>query len=161
MLYKKLALPFEVNQRHRAKIAFHFSFAAKEKKGLVGRLEAQFTVEIEFTTAKVRKNNGPKQTRGRRDGERLHASSTQQVYRKKTRKLHGISVSRKARKKSSGQEQEVSKKKNSSNSLQGTKQHGSLRKERQNVSQKKLGSCPRVATQRVRTWARTWKASWN
>ena len=32
MLYNKLALPFEVNQRHRAKIAFHFSFAAKEKK---------------------------------------------------------------------------------------------------------------------------------
>ena len=44
------------------------------------------------------------------------------------------------------------------NALTGTGHPESLRRKRQQLSQKRLGSCPRAATQRVRTWNRTWKA---
>ena len=43
---------------------------------------------------------------------------------------------------------EGSPKKNSSNALTGTGHPESLRRKRQKLSQKRLGSCPRAATQR-------------
>ena len=52
----------------------------------------------------------------------------------------------------------ASPKKNSNNALKDPGHPGSLRRERQTFSQKRLGSCPRAGTRRVKTWNNTRKA---